>query len=166
MHVESDVTLERFEARGLSWDYCSRRRHIPSSFCMTVRLRCWYATDVIVMICSGSCPIRTRNEAKFCIYLPIEMFEGWPGRSLWGVSLRLPCFFQSSGLLFAVGLLLPFLTKCLYLFDGEFGLFCGVPDRSGVRTFRIFIAIVVAPHVLPCVVDILETVFQNFAQPL
>ena len=114
---------------------------------MTVRLRCWYATDVIVMICSGSCPIRTRNEAKFCIYLPIEMYEGWPGRSLWGVSLRLPRFVRSSGLFFAVGVRR------------------GVPDRSGVRTFRIFITIVIAPHVLPCVVDVLETVFQNFAQP-
>ena len=118
------------------------------------------------MICSESYPIWTLNKAKFCIHLPVEMFKGWLGRSLCGMSLRLSCFVQSSGLLFAVGLLLPFLTKCLYLFDGEFGLFCGVPDRSGVRTFRIFITIVIAPHVLPCVVDILETVFQNFAQPL
>ena len=154
MHVESDVTLERFEARGLSWDYCSRRWHVLSSFCMTVRLRCWYATDVIVMICSGSYPIWTRNKAKFCIHLPVEMFEGWPGRCLCGMPLRLPCFVQSDRLLFAVSLLLPFPLECIYLFEGELGYFCGLPDRSGLCAFCVFVAVIVVLHVGPCLIDI------------
>ena len=154
-HVESDITLKRFETCRVSWYNCSRRRHVSSLY-VTILLHCWWTTDVIVLICSGSYPTWFRNEAKFCINSSIEMFKGWLDRCLCGMSFRLPCFVWCDRLLFAVDFFLPFLLERIYLVESERGYLRGLPNRPVLCAFCNFVAVVIIFHLLPRFVNVLK----------
>ena len=77
--------------------------------------------------------------------------------------LLLTRFARVYGSFLVTGFLLPFSLKCVYLLEGELGLFCGLFDRSGLCTLQILVAVITVLHFPPCVVDVHEPVPQDFS---